>query len=126
MRGEAIQDPGAFAQSLGRFHDVEINGIEIDTSEKVLRLKVDDLNANFTETSEYEGCRRCSLVFLGVREFGFDIDNREGIRITDAFVTRKGREFTLVLDLNLGGGSATEGRGSIRVGFKEMRIVDDG
>jgi hypothetical protein len=118
-----ISDPVDFFATFS-LHDVEIGRIECDIDEEKVTLFVDDFNANYAETPEYEGCRPCALLFQGVAKILIDVETYEGIRISHAAVVQAPPLLRLELDLNLGGGELTRGRHSVVITFKSLHLKD--
>jgi hypothetical protein len=124
MSAKQIHSPAEFLADLGSLHDVEVNSLEFDQLDQTLVLKTPDINANFTETPEYKGCRPCALIFQGVRALTLDVETHEAIRISRATVIRSEAALRLEVDLNLGGGALTGGRRSIAVAFDSLHLKD--
>ena len=60
-----IEDPLAFAASLGGLHDVRIDEVAINTDDQTLKLVLNDIHANFADTSDYQGCSLQFWFFRG-------------------------------------------------------------
>ena len=124
MATEDIIDPEKFFKSFS-LHDVGIEGINLDFESQSVEIKVEDLNWNYEGSPEYKE-RPCSIFFNDVVRHSVDIMDTEGIVIGRA--SSKGIDglYQVELDLRLGGGDNSwgKGRSSIEFTFKTMKIVD--
>ena len=112
----------SFFHAHGGLHDVRLNQVSYDIDNETFVVSVDDLNANFADTEEYVGERRCELLFEKAEALKLDVENREGVCISEARILRSGSKWRLEIDLRLGAGSF--GGRSIVVLFEALRIVD--
>lgn len=124
MEDQPITTPSDFVTSLGRLHDVRIDKFVIDTDSQSLNLVLNDINAAFTQSPEYQGHRPATLVFSGVTELTFDVDFDEGVRISRLDIVTDSPAYRLEIDLNIGGGPASRGRRSIVAKFKSLVVRD--
>ena len=124
MSAERISDPQALLAASGYLHDVRIDKIDFAIEEKIVTLNINDLNASFTESSRYLGCRPSKLIFMGVDAFLLDVELSEGIRIAKASIAKGSRtNLLLAIDLNLGGGDMTRGRQSLKIDFASLLLA---
>src|SRR5262249_33517735 len=119
-----IEDPTDFLGRSGNLHDVRVESIEFDVDTQTLRLALNDINASFSDTPEYQGFRATTLIFGGVLSCVLDLETSEGVRISHASISAQGPRFRLEMDLNLGGGFLTGGRASIAADFESLRTSD--
>ena len=124
MSLQPIHDPPAFLAEFHGLHDVCVDRIEFDADKDILTLVLEDLHAIATGVSKHENARPCALVFYGAMSVMIDVETSEGIRIGDVAVEKKGTGLQLRVDLNLGGGDLTRGRGSITATFASAHIRD--
>jgi hypothetical protein len=124
VNSRTIEDPLVFTASLGGLHDVRIDEMAVNTDDQTLKLILNDINANFADTSEYQGCRPAVLVFQGVTALFLDIDTDEGIRISNVKIVAEPAMLRLDIHLNLGGGEASGGRRSVSAKFQALQIQD--
>lgn len=124
MTLERIYDPAAFLVEFQGLHDVRVDRIEFDAVNDILTLVLEDLHAMATGVSKHKSARPCALVFQEATHALIDVETSEGIRIGDASVGKQGSKLQLKVDLNLGGGDLTGGRGSIAAVFASLHIRD--
>lgn len=124
MSLQPVHDPTAFLVEFQGLHDVCVDRIEFDAFKDILTLFLEDLHAIATGVSKHKNARPCALVFHGATSVLIDVETSEGIRIGDVTVEEKGTGFRFKVDLNLGGGDLTRGRGSITAAFASLHISD--
>jgi len=122
MRAGNIERPENFVREKGGLHDARINRVHFDTQARLLTLDLNDLDKNLEGLPEYRGARPCSLLLHNVKAFSLDVETGEGVRIGEARISGGQGEYLLEIDLNLGGGSRSEGYASIRAEFERLEI----
>ena len=124
METEKIDRPEDFINSFS-FHDVSCDRINIDFNGQTAKLVTPDMNWNYEGRYGYVK-RPCSLIFGGTTAYFIDVIDLEGVRIADIRANLMGNSILANIDLNLGGGSSSQGRdhGSISFMFKTLEIAD--
>jgi len=124
MAAEKIDKPEDFINSFS-FHDVSCDRINIDFNGQTAKLVTPDMNWNYEGRYGYVK-RPCSLIFGGTTAYFIDVIDLEGVRIADIRANLMGNSILANIDLNLGGGSSSQGRdhGSISFMFKTLEIAD--
>src|SRR5690242_17546728 len=102
---QSVDDPVAFVETLGSFHDVWVDRFSVDASAETIEVVMHDMYANFaglTEYPEYQAPKPAILVFAGVSSLQMDLDVTDGIRISALTITGKLPTLKLEIDLSAG------------------------
>lgn len=102
----AIDNPVTFFSGLGGLHDADVERLLWDPVVRVIRLEVDDLNANLVGLPGYPGREPCALVFAGVDllDLRCDVQKDDCIRVYSLKATARDRSgYALALQLSPSG-----------------------
>jgi hypothetical protein len=119
-----VSHPAELFRLLGAAHDVRLRKVELDMLEHVLKLRTDNLLANYDDLPEDRGPCSCTLVFHQLQEISMDLELSEGIRVGGATIAFDSGYYRLEVTLNLGGKEAViEGKSIVAV-FASLSIRD--
>lgn len=121
-RSTLVERPIWLVEQLGHFHDMRINGMNLDVAKKVLRLEVEDLLINFEGLTPQYRELPGAIEFLGLRELDCTLDLRDGLRIQAADGKEVGTLVSFKFQLNEGIGNVSSDYVSLRVLFGEMHV----
>ena len=106
MSRTLIEKPAEFFLDLGGLHDTWIEKLDVNLVEKTASFRLNNLNANFGDLTEYpdrQAVRPATLLLEQTSHLSFRLSTLEGVRISDVSVDGSPGAYDMRIALNLGG-----------------------